>query len=117
MLDAINKANLIISGSIEPGPRDAKMVQTTLDALIIILQDEAVAGAGWRPSQTPLKRIASPRCWSAAKARPAPERETAGNDGAGRVYGSEDRNLLSSIRLGPARSPAHAPILHQLPRQ
>jgi hypothetical protein len=41
----LNKANLIISGYIEPGPRDAQKVQTTLDALIFILQDEALAQA------------------------------------------------------------------------
>jgi hypothetical protein len=41
-LDAISKANLLISEYIEPGPRDA---QKTLDALIFILQDQALADA------------------------------------------------------------------------
>jgi hypothetical protein len=42
VLDALTKASLVISEYIEPGPRDAKK---TLDALIFILQDEALAQA------------------------------------------------------------------------
>jgi hypothetical protein len=38
LLDALGKANLLISEYIEPGPRDA---QKTLDGLIFILQDGA----------------------------------------------------------------------------
>jgi hypothetical protein len=44
-LDALSKANLLISEYIEPGPRDARKVQTTLDGLIFILQDQRLAEA------------------------------------------------------------------------
>jgi hypothetical protein len=40
--DALRKASLIISEYVEPGPRDAK---TTLDALILILDDQALSEA------------------------------------------------------------------------
>jgi hypothetical protein len=39
------KAKLNISEYVEPGPRDARKVQNTLDALIITLQDQALADA------------------------------------------------------------------------
>jgi hypothetical protein len=42
VLDALHKTSLIISEYVEPGPRDAK---TTLDALILILDDEALSEA------------------------------------------------------------------------
>ncbi len=42
VLDALRKTSFIISEYIEPGPRDAK---TTLDALILILDDEALSQA------------------------------------------------------------------------
>ncbi|MEY2503271.1 MAG: hypothetical protein QOI07_3608 [Verrucomicrobiota bacterium] len=45
VLDAINKTALVISDYIEPGPRDARKVHSTLDALIFILQDQALADA------------------------------------------------------------------------
>jgi hypothetical protein len=45
VLDALAKAKLNISEYVQPGPRDARKVQNTLDALIIILQDQALADA------------------------------------------------------------------------
>jgi hypothetical protein len=36
VLDALSKANLLIPKYIEPGSRDARKVQTTLDGLIFI---------------------------------------------------------------------------------
>ncbi len=39
VLDALSEANLLISEYVELGPRDARKVQSTLDALIFILQD------------------------------------------------------------------------------
>jgi hypothetical protein len=45
VLDALVKAKLNISEYVQPGPRDARKVQNTLDALIIILQDQALADA------------------------------------------------------------------------
>jgi hypothetical protein len=42
ILDALHKAALVASEYIEPGPRNA---QTTLDALLLILQDQALADA------------------------------------------------------------------------
>ena len=42
VLDALHKTSLIISEYIEPGPRDPK---ATLDALILILDDQAVSDA------------------------------------------------------------------------
>jgi hypothetical protein len=42
VLDALHKTSLIIGEYIQPGPRNA---QTTLDALILILDDEALSEA------------------------------------------------------------------------
>jgi hypothetical protein len=42
VLDALNKANVVVSEYLEPGSCN---VQTTLDALIFILQDQALADA------------------------------------------------------------------------
>jgi hypothetical protein len=42
ILDALHKTRLSISKYIEPGPREAK---TTLDALILILGDQALSDA------------------------------------------------------------------------
>jgi hypothetical protein len=43
VLDALTKANLVLSEYIEPGPRAAAKVQSALDALIFIQQDGALA--------------------------------------------------------------------------
>jgi hypothetical protein len=42
VLDALHKTSLIISEYVEPGPRNA---QVTLDALILILDDQALSEA------------------------------------------------------------------------
>lgn len=42
VLDALHKTSLIISEYVEPGPRNAK---ATLDALILILDDQALSEA------------------------------------------------------------------------
>jgi hypothetical protein len=48
VLDALSKANLLISEYVESGPRDARKAQSTLDALIFILRDEALTNAAAR---------------------------------------------------------------------
>lgn len=48
VLDALTKANLVVSEYIEPGPRNAL---ATLDALILLLQDQALGDAVERLEQ------------------------------------------------------------------
>jgi hypothetical protein len=55
-LDALHKTSLIISEYLEPGPRDAK---TTLDALILILDDQALGDAVDRLEVSPLNKAHS----------------------------------------------------------